>query len=120
VGKPESADAIEARLSRAYKSGGAGAAVVQANPLVLLMEWEAAIAQQAREGAQREIDAVDAALPVWKYTGRGRVETIKSMFSREEVLEFATKLIAQCDDDAAWNMVGVAQELAAFEEERRE
>jgi hypothetical protein len=63
--------------------------LVTASDIDYCLNAFAAIAQRAREGLQRQLDTVDAALPLWKGTGRGRVETIKGLYTEAERNEFA-------------------------------
>lgn len=51
--------------------------------------------QRERDNLQRQLDAVDAALPAWKYTGRGRVETIHN--TRAASLKQETQPRQYCD-----------------------
>jgi len=48
------------------------------------------------ETTNRELDAVDLALPSWKFTGRGRIETIKALTAeRDELRARVAKLEEQ-------------------------
>lgn len=66
------------------------------DPVGCLKEIQAALqkALDERDAAERQLRAIDKALPEWKGTGRGRIETIGNL--RGEITYLSGKL-ADCD-----------------------